>query len=84
VSSYLTPDEQRKLARDFPWGDGFLDRYRGMSRDALRDLQERRFMDVVDLAWRTPFYQRSWGAAGIEPGDIRGLDDLGRLPMIDK
>jgi phenylacetate-CoA ligase len=31
-----------------------------------------------------PFYQRLWGAKGIEPADIRSLDDLPKLPVYDK
>jgi phenylacetate-CoA ligase len=34
--------------------------------------------------WQVPFYQRLWGAHGIEPGDIRGLSDITRLPVYDK
>jgi phenylacetate-CoA ligase len=55
-----------------------------MSRDALRALQEARFRRAVARAWQIPFYQRLWGGAGIEPGDIRGLDDLTRLPAFGK
>jgi phenylacetate-CoA ligase len=29
-------------------------------------------------------YRRLWGQAGVQPGDVRGLDDLPRLPTFDK
>lgn len=81
---YLAPDEYRQLIHDYPLGGGFLERYCGMSRGELEDLQERRFQVVVDSAWRTPFYRNLWGEAGIGRDDIRGLADLAALPIVDK
>jgi len=53
------------------------------SADQIRAYQERRFLAMMKLGWTNSFYQQLWGAAGIEPGDIRGLDDLGKLPIFD-
>ncbi|MFM8556888.1 MAG: phenylacetate--CoA ligase family protein [Betaproteobacteria bacterium] len=72
------------IRRDYPIGPGFLERFRGMSRDELCALQDARFRRVLEFAWKVPFYQRLWGAQGIEPGDIRGLDDLPKLPTYSK
>lgn len=33
---------------------------------------------------RAPFYRARWSAAGIEPGDIRTLDDFAQVPLITK
>jgi phenylacetate-CoA ligase len=30
--------------------------------------------------WEIPFFQRHWGSAGMQPGDVRGLDDLPTIP----
>jgi phenylacetate-CoA ligase len=51
-----------------------------MPREELRALQSERFMQQMQRAWEIPFYQRHWGKAGIERGDIRCLDDLKHLP----
>ncbi|MFN7399295.1 MAG: phenylacetate--CoA ligase family protein, partial [Sandaracinobacter sp.] len=59
-------------------------RYTAMSRDELRSVQEARFAKLMARGWEIPFYRRLWGAKGIEPGDIRGLDDLSKLPVYDK
>lgn len=72
------------IRRDYPVGSAFLERFRGMSRDELRATQEARFSRVLEFAWKVPFYQRLWGAQGITPGDIRGLDDLAKLPTYSK
>lgn len=81
--AYFAHADTAGIARDYPVHD-FLDRYRGMSRDELRAIQEERFARVLAFAWKVPFYRRHWGAQGIEPGDIRGLDDLAKLPVYSK
>jgi phenylacetate-CoA ligase len=55
-----------------------------MSRDELRHIQDAQFVRLMARGWEVPFYRRLWGARGIEPGDIRGLDDIGKLPTYDK
>jgi phenylacetate-CoA ligase len=55
-----------------------------ISRDALRARQEADFAKVMAFAWTVPFYRRHWGAKGIEPGDIRGLEDIVHLPSYGK
>ena len=54
-----------------------------MSRDELRALQEKRFLQTVKRGWEIPFFQRHWGKAGLQPGDIRELDDLQKIPPYD-
>ena len=68
------------LWREFPPPpDYFSGTYR-LSRDEMRAMQEQRFLRQMERAWQVPFYRRHWSAAGMEPGDIRGLDDLARIP----
>jgi phenylacetate-CoA ligase len=81
---YVTAMQPEALRRDYPIGADFPGALAGMSRDELRARQERDFSRVMAFAWKVPFYQRLWGAKGIEPGDIRSLDDLSRLPSYDK
>lgn len=82
--AYFARADVGQLVRDYPAGPAFLARFAGMSVDELRGLQERRFKALMARGWAIPFYQRLWGARGIEPGDIRSLDDLPRLPTYDK
>jgi phenylacetate-CoA ligase len=84
VSGYLSPAEQHELSRELPWGDEFLRRYEGMSADELRSLQEIRFRRLVEAAWDTAFYRRLWSEAGLQPGDLKDLDCLPLLPLVDK
>lgn len=82
--NYFEAVDYRQLAADYPLGEGFVRRYATMSRDELRAIQEERFIRCVRRAWQIPFYRRLWSERGIEEGDIRGLDDLPRLPSYSK
>lgn len=82
--TYFEALDARQMLEDYPIGDAFVKRYTGMSRDELRSLQNRQFLKLMKRGWEIPFYQRLWGARGIEPGDIRSLDDIVKLPVYDK
>ncbi|WP_448585059.1 phenylacetate--CoA ligase family protein [Thermaurantiacus sp.] len=82
--TYFEAVDARALLADYPVGEAFLARYIGMSRDELRARQERDFLALMKRGWEIPFYRRLWSAKGIEPGDIRGLADLPKLPSYDK
>jgi phenylacetate-CoA ligase len=82
--SYFEALDHQALLRDYPIGEAFLARYRAMSRDELRATQDSRFQRLAARGWEIPFYRRHWSAVGLEPGDIRGLDDLAKLPAYDK
>lgn len=82
--TYFEAFDARQMLADYPVGDAFVQRYTAMSRDELRALQNARFLKLMARGWQIPFYQRLWGAKGIEPGDIRGLDDITKLPVYDK
>ena len=82
--TYWDRMNREELLRDHPIGDAFARFVTTISRDELRARQERLFRRCVALAWRTPFYRRLWGAAGIGEGDIRSLDALPALPSFGK
>lgn len=68
------------LWKEYPPAPEYFDGVYRLSRDALREVQEHRFTAAIARAWDVPFYQRYWGRAGIEPGDVTCLDDLSKLP----
>ena len=82
--TYFEAFDARQMLADYPVGDAFTARYTGMSRDELRQIQDARFATLMKRGWEIPFYRRLWGAKGIEPGDIRSLDDIVKLPVYDK
>ena len=45
----------------------------------------RKIQATMAWAWeRAPFYRRKWQGAGLEPGDIKGLDDFRKVPVVTK
>ncbi|MEM0986580.1 MAG: phenylacetate--CoA ligase family protein [Pseudomonadota bacterium] len=82
-NTYFNAVDWEALQSDHPVGDAFLD-FARKSEDEIRQHQECLFKRCVARAWQIPFYQRLWGEAGIEPGDIRGIDTLSSLPSFDK
>ncbi|MEM2291974.1 MAG: phenylacetate--CoA ligase family protein [Nitrososphaerota archaeon] len=54
-------------------------------RDKLRRYQAKRLKAVIRYAYENvPFYHHKFREAGIKPDDIRGLDDLPKLPLVRK
>jgi phenylacetate-CoA ligase len=82
--TYFEAIDIARLMQEFPVGEAFFTKFRGMSRDALRAHQNALFARQLARAWQLPFYRRLWGAAGIEPGDIRSVDDIPKLPTFGK
>ena len=82
--TYFEALDHKQLLADYPIGDAFTARYRAMSRDELFSIQDAQFCTLMARGWQVPFYRRLWSAKGIEPGDIRGLADITKLPVYDK
>lgn len=56
-----------------------------MSRDELEFLQGKRLVKAVDRVYHNvEFYRKKMQRVGIEPGDVRGLEDLNKLPFTTK
>jgi len=69
-----------QLMEEYPPPPAFFNTVYRMPRTQLRALQEQRFKTQIARAWEVPFYQRRWSAAGLAPGDIRGIADLTKIP----
>jgi len=53
-----------------------------LPREDLRRLQGMRLSRLVERAWHTsPFHRRLLDAAGVKPEQVKGIDDLARLPL---
>lgn len=84
MSGYFDEADPGRLTAEYPLGEDFLAGPARLGADALHDLRERRFLAVVRRGWEVPFYRRLWREAGLEPGDIRRLEDITRLPTFSK
>lgn len=56
-----------------------------MSRDELTNLQSARLVKLVERVYHNvEYYRKKMQAVGLEPGDIRGIEDLDKLPFTTK
>ncbi|MDN5325627.1 MAG: phenylacetate-CoA ligase [Moorella sp. (in: firmicutes)] len=61
------------------------ERYECMPEAELQELQLERLQATVKrVFFDVPFYRRAFQEIGLEPGDIKSLDDLQRLPFTTK
>ncbi|MFT3820208.1 MAG: phenylacetate--CoA ligase family protein [Rubrivivax sp.] len=63
----------------------FLSPVEALDPSALRALQTARLRQQMDWLWsRSAFYRRKLEGAGLQPGSVRELDDLPRVPFTTK
>ena len=56
-----------------------------MSRDELTALQSKRLVKLVDYVYHNvEFYRKKMQALGLLPGDIKGIEDIVKLPFTTK
>jgi len=56
-----------------------------MGREEMRELQGKRLRETVErVYYNVPFYRKKMQELGLEPGDIRGIEDLEKLPFTTK
>ena len=56
-----------------------------MSRDELTALQSKRLVKLVDYVYHNvEFYRKKMQALGMLPGDIKGIEDIVKLPFTTK
>ncbi|WP_417608656.1 phenylacetate--CoA ligase family protein [Parasphingorhabdus sp.] len=82
--TYFEAFDAKQMLDQYPVGDAFVRRYTAMSRDELFAIQDKQFQKLMRRGWEIPFYQRLWQEQGLEAGDIKGLEDITKLPVYDK
>ena len=56
-----------------------------MDREQLREIQSRRLVKMAEYVYHnTPFYRKKFQEMGLEPGDIKSIDDITKLPFTNK
>ena len=56
-----------------------------MPRDQLKALQSERLVKQVKHVWdNVPYYRKKMEAKGVTPDDIKGIEDLHKLPFVTK
>lgn len=56
-----------------------------MDREHLHELQSQRLVDTVKRVYfNVPYYRDKMQSVGLEPGDIKGVEDIAKLPFTIK
>lgn len=61
-----------------------VDRVWKMNNKQMKKYQDREFRRIVNYAYTVPMYHKKYRACGVHPQDIRGIDDIEKLPFITK
>lgn len=60
-------------------------KYECMDREELRKLQSKRLENLIHRVYHNvPYYRQAFDEMGLEPGDIKGVEDLHKLPFTGK
>ena len=55
------------------------------SREQMREIQSQKLVTMVRRAYeKVPFYRQKFDEIGLQPGDIRSIDDIAKLPFTYK
>lgn len=74
-----SPKTVRRAAR---LAETFLERENDAATRSVRDIQSRRLCRTMQYVYRhSPYYREMFNRVGVQPSDIRALDDLRRLPF---
>jgi len=61
-----------------------IDNLRRFNEDQLARYRDKKFRKIIRYAFTIPMYNDLYKKAGIGIGDINGLDDISKLPIISK
>ncbi len=63
----------------------FNEKMETMSRDEMAQVQSERLVKMVERAYNNvPLYRERFKESGVEPGDIKSIEDLNKLPFTTK
>jgi len=57
---------------------------RRLNEKQLKDYKDKAFRKTVKYAYTVPLYRKKYKEAGIHPRDIKGIDDIEKLPFVTK
>jgi len=61
-----------------------IDRLRRLKDEKLREYQNKKFRRIVKFAYTVPLYHDKYKKEGVHPEDIKGIEDIKKLPMVSK
>lgn len=81
MNPFLNPLISLPLIKNY-----FLDtgRIQRLNPKQLKRYQDKAFKHIVKYAYTVPLYHEKYKKAGVHPLDIRGIDDIVKLPFVTK
>ena len=67
MSNYFKQADPRGILQEYPIGEEFNLKIGSLSKDQIKNIQEQRFLRLIDRAWSNPFYFRRWSSIGLDP-----------------
>ena len=61
-----------------------IDRLRKLNENELREHQNKCLKNIVKYAYSVQLYHEKYKKAGIHPSDIKGIEDIEKLPIVTK
>jgi phenylacetate-CoA ligase len=61
-----------------------ISRLNKLGPEEIKKYKDKSFKKIVKYAYTVPLYHDKYKKAGIHPDDIKGIDDIKKLPMISK
>jgi phenylacetate-CoA ligase len=61
-----------------------LDRFKYLSLERIKKYRDKKFRELVKYAYTIPLYKQKFKELGVTPGDISGVKDIVKLPVISR
>ena len=81
VNPLLNPMNSIPLLKRYIFDPGRLKR---LSPEQMARYRDKAFKRIVKYAYTVPLYHDKYKKAGVHPSDIKGMDDIAKLPMVSK
>lgn len=81
MNQFLNPIFLGRIAKSYLFD---VNRIWTSTEDEIRKYQDKSLRKMVKYAYTVPVYHTKYKKAGVHPNDIKGVDDIEKLPFITK
>ena len=81
MNSFYSPVLLSKALKSYLFD---INRLRNLNDAELKKYQIKSLRKVVKFAYTVPLYHDKYKKAGVHPSDIKGINDIVKLPMVSK
>ena len=81
VNPLLNPMNSIPLIKNVILDPGRIHR---LNPEQMKKYRDKVFRRIVKYAYTVPLYHEKYKKAGVHPSDIKGIDDIVKIPMVSK